>query len=87
MNLEQFPEFHGRTLAEIAETTGRRYGGYSVFSLRGNDDPLGYEVGLEFSVAEIIRKHPEVADRVVKYTNDYMGMIVLRVAPPEGGQA
>jgi hypothetical protein len=85
MYLHEFREFHGRTLTEIAETTGRRPDGYSVFSIWDDDDPLGYEVGVGFSVADIIREHPEVANWTVKYTNNYLGMIVLRVVKPVEG--
>ena len=82
MNLQQFPQFHGRTLAEIAAEYRPRPDGYAVFQIWDVTDPLGDEVGIGISVADIIRDHPEVADWVVKYTNDYMGMIVLRVADP-----
>lgn len=87
MNLYQFPQFHDRTLKEIAETTDGRAGGYAVFSLLDATDVLGYEVGEGVAVADIIQQHPEMANWVVKYTNDYMGMIVLRAARPAEGKA
>ena len=82
MNLKQFPQYHGRTLREIAETTNRRRSGWAVYALCGDDDVLGDAVGEGFYVEDIIQQHPEVANWVVKYTNDYMGMIVLRAAKP-----
>lgn len=87
MDLHQFQKYEGRTLAEVAEITGRRAGGWAVFELLNDDDPLGYEVGEDFSVADIIRQHPGCKNWVVKYTNDYLGMIVLRAGPPAEGKA
>lgn len=85
INLQEYPQFHGHTLAEIAKTTGVRRDGYAVFEIWREDDPLGDEVGQGFSVADIIRAHPEAAGWVVKYTNDYLGMVVLRAARPAEG--
>lgn len=85
MDIEQFPQYHGRTLAEIAETTNRRRAGWGVFAILADDDPLGHMVGEDFTVKEIIQRHPEMANWVVKYTNDYMGMIVLRATRPAEG--
>lgn len=84
--LHEYPKFHDMTLAEVAEATDRRQDGWAVF-LTEPDDYLGNLVGEDFSVADIIRQHPEIKNWVVKYTNNYMGMIVLRAAPPAEGKA
>lgn len=85
MNLHQYKEYEGRTLGEIAKTTAPRFGGYSVFALAKCDDVLGELVDESFSVAEILNHHPELENWIVKYTNDYLGIIVIRVAEPEEG--
>lgn len=84
---KEHTEFLGRTLEEIARTTGRRAGGYAVFLLTHADDPLGELVDEGYTVQHIVNGFPELAGHVVKYTNDYMGEIVLRVDKPAEGKA
>lgn len=85
--LHQHKEYHGRTLEEIARTTGPRLNGYAVFMICVNepDDVLGYLVGEGLTVAEILNENPHLAAWVVKYTNDYEGQIVLRLTKPAEG--
>lgn len=85
MDLHQYKEYEGRTLGEIAKTAAPRTGGYAVFALSKYDDVLGELVGESYSVAEIINHHPKLTKWIVKYTNDYLGQIVLRAAEPEEG--
>lgn len=84
INLYRYKEYHGRTLEEIARTTGPRLHGYAVFMICVNepDDVLGDLVGEGLTVAEILQENPHLADWVVKYTNNYEGQIVLRLAKP-----
>lgn len=84
---KEHTEFLGRTLGEIAKTTGHRAGGYAVFLLTHDDDPLGDLVGEGYTVQHIVNGFPELANHIVKYTNDYMGEIVLRIAKPAEGRA
>ena len=85
MDLHQYKEYEGRTLGEIAKATAPRTDGYAVFALSKYDDVLGELVGESSSVAEIINHHPEMENWIVKYTNGFLGQIVLRAAEPEEG--
>lgn len=69
----------GKTLQQVAIETEPCVNGYSVFVLQGFDDPIGEELCCSWSVGEIIRKFPDVANCKVKFTNDFFGMMVLRV--------
>lgn len=86
--LHRYKEFHGLTLEEIARTTGARLNGYAVFMIPEEqpDDVYGELVDEGISVAEILQKNPEVAGCIVKYTNGYLGQIVLRVVKPAAEQ-
>ena len=79
---KEHTEFLGRTLEEIAKTTGHRVDGYAVFLVTRDGEPLGDPVGEAYTVQNIVNRFPELANHVVKYTNDYMGEIVLRIAEP-----
>ena len=85
MDLHKYKEYEGRSLGEIAKTAAPRTGGYAVFALSKYDDVLGELVDESFSVTEIINHHPELENWIVKYTNDYLGQIVMRLAEPEEG--
>lgn len=82
--LEEYKELHGLTLEEVAERTGPHLHGYAVFLLpvERPDDMLGDPVAESVSVAEFLKIHPQASGWVVKYTNDYYGMIVLRAVNP-----
>lgn len=84
----KFDFLHGDTLKNVATRTGPRHKGYAVFLL--SDDwqenmCKGQVIEEDFSVSQILLKHPELAGCVVKGTNLFYGQIVLRVAKPTEG--
>lgn len=72
----------GKTLIEVHKECGISYTGYSVFVLQDDEDTTGVRLDDDISVGYILRKHPEYADCVVKYENDFFGTTVLRVNKP-----
>ena len=74
----------GKTLAEIHKDCGWNMGGYSVFVLQDASDTTGKQLGEDFSIGLILRKHPQYANCKVKYENGFFGTIVLRVE--KGGE-
>ena len=76
-----------KTLAEISEETEPHYtGGYSVFVLYDENDPTGREIDLSYSVKAILKHYPEISNYIVKRTNDFYGIRVLRVIRPKGDE-
>ena len=69
----------GKTLAEIHKDCGANFSGYSVFVLQDESDKVGECLGDSISIRLILLMHPEYADYIVKYKNDFFGMTVLRV--------
>ena len=87
--MDQYKEYHGLTLEEVARITGANYKGYAVFLIPADhsDNIVGDLVGEDYTVALILDRSPELAGCVVKYSNDFYGQIVLRVAEPTEGEA
>lgn len=85
--MDRYKEYHGLTLEEVAQITGVNWKGYAAFLIPADhpDDIIGELVGEDFTVELILNSHPELAGCVVKYTNDFYGQIVLRVAQPAEG--
>lgn len=85
MYLERYKEYHGLTLEEVARITGPNFKGYAVCLIPDNepDNVLGDLVGEALTLAEIITARPALANCVVKYSNNFYGQIVLRVAEPK----
>lgn len=75
-------DYVGKTLVDLAKVTGSNYKGWAVFLLRDEKDDTGARMGEAFTLREILRRHPELTDCVVKYSNDYFGQNVLRVIDP-----
>lgn len=71
------------TLGDLAKKTGTNFKGWAVFLLRDKDDDTGERVAEDFRISYIISRHPELADCVVKYSNDFYGQTVLRVIDPK----
>ena len=69
----------GKTLSEVAKDCGVSFTGYSVFVLVDKNDRVGKLLGESISIKHILRKHPQYADYIVKYENDFFGETVLRV--------
>lgn len=69
----------GKTLAEIHRDCGSNLNGYAVFVLQDENDKFGKQLDEDISIASILQKHPEYAESIVKYENDFFGMAVLRV--------
>lgn len=80
--MDRYKEYHGLTLGEVARITGANWKGYAVFLIPDDkpDDIMGDMVGEDYTLALILDSHPELVGCVVKYTNDFYGQIVLRVA-------
>lgn len=87
--MDTYKEYHCLTLEEVARITGPHFKGWAVFLIPA-DNPeniLGELAGEDFRLSEIIRAHPELANCIVKYSNDFYGQIVLRVAKHTEGCA
>ena len=69
----------GKTLEEVAKDCEVNLSGYAVFVLRHEEDTTGEPLDESISIRLILLQHPEYKDYVVKYTNDFYGMTVLRV--------
>ena len=70
----------GKSLVEVAKETDVNFrGGYSVYVLQNENDETGRHIDTSWSVAGILREHPEILDYKVKFENDFFGTTVLRV--------
>lgn len=76
----QLKSYEGKTLKSLAkELAADFYNGYSVFVLQDENDNTGVNVDESFSLGDILKKHPELSDMVVKTVNDFYGLTVFRV--------
>ena len=69
----------GKTLSEVHKDCGDSICGYTVFVLQDEKDKIGKQLGTAFSIAMILKRHPQYANCKVKYENNYYGETVLRV--------
>ena len=73
----------GKTLAEVHKDCGINFKGFAVFVLQDEYDRTGKALDEDFSIGFILEKHPEYADYIIKYENDFFGTTVLRVLKGE----
>lgn len=74
----------GKTLLQVSRECGSSMKGYSVFVLQDDKDTTGKRLDEDISVGCILKNHPEYANAVVKFENDFYGTTVLRVMEKVG---
>lgn len=80
--MDKLQFFVGYTLADLATMTGFNYKGWCIFQLRSKEDTTGARICEDFTLRNILRRHPELQGMIVKYAHEYYGEIVLRVIDP-----
>lgn len=80
--MDKLQNYVGYTLGDLAALTGFNYKGWCIFQLRSKEDTTGARICEGFTLRNILRRHPELQDLIVKYAHDYYGENVLRVIDP-----
>lgn len=75
----------GMTIKEASEKTSVKRSGYSIFELQSETDTTGKKIATSLELSDALFYHPEIADRKIKYADDYFSVWVLRIEAMNSG--
>ena len=73
-------DYIGKTLNDVAhDMNWYSKNGVCIFLLSNENDSTGKQVAESFSVRDILKRKPHLADKKIKLVNNFYGEVVFRV--------